>query len=761
VGGQLFAEEKIVSGKFVVTLSPEAKQKTWIVAALEQNIYNDLSGYERMVAFNKVPEKEKTCKNRNIDCILDLYKKLQVDALMYGSVDNSDINYEIYDIQNKFLIGTGSIDIGSNSSLLKLRMGAFNAFKPFIEKGGILDKRQYAAATEEESGPTNDLFVKNTSIKQLKIRVVIALAIFTAFPYLFSFFGKPRKNPERSRIIVRWFYPFLLVCFSILGSIYYIESHNISGINNTILNQLLEQQWIITGLGGVAWGFFIIINYKLVMPHLQGIERIKPSNLFPLLKSCLLTLIIKTLIYLTLYILFFYAVFYITPIFSIGQETTVLLVFPLAGLYIFYWSGLMLDVFSLSIDVKLAGENLHFKNVWNTTVRKYLIAYLKRNGVSLKKRFVNNLVFLSGKNKGVVCYGGGFSKPRITINKELIKYALGDIDEFNPQETGIFARKIFQPVIRQNSVLQILPVMSFPDSEKKTFKPKHDSKRRGALDNMRDFLKSDLPLQNKKYNSKIENILQGIVLPKLEGVDDFPSLMSDNYDEMQIVEQLLQENSIGYDPYDEEAEIDDSSEKDKDFLFGALLHKAGTLLRHEDVFSTIYLYFHKEKGEKKKSYNFPYSKYFATVADTFVVLNFGLNHLLQHLYYQATDNASPLTTKGIPSGMLKSQDEILTDAKLALDQRPFKTMRTDELERIAWLSRFCQEPIDGNQDLRSKSGLIFKGSIALLLVYYLSLSAFNAYKYHPFYLNTIEKEKQEIAEAIRVEQEKERNEKHD
>ena len=133
-GGRLLAEEKVVTGTFVVSFTAEGKQKAWIVNALEQNIYNDLSGYARIVPFSKVIDEDQICADRDIDCILEIYKALDVDALMLGTVDDSDIDYEIYDIQNKFLVNTGSIEIGSGSSLLKLRMGAFKAFKSFIEK---------------------------------------------------------------------------------------------------------------------------------------------------------------------------------------------------------------------------------------------------------------------------------------------------------------------------------------------------------------------------------------------------------------------------------------------------------------------------------------------------------------------------------------------------------------------------------------------------------------------------------------------------
>jgi len=68
IGGVAFAEEKIVTGKFVVSFTAKANQKAWIVNALEQNIYNDLSGYGRIVPVNKVTDENKRCKHRSVQC---------------------------------------------------------------------------------------------------------------------------------------------------------------------------------------------------------------------------------------------------------------------------------------------------------------------------------------------------------------------------------------------------------------------------------------------------------------------------------------------------------------------------------------------------------------------------------------------------------------------------------------------------------------------------------------------------------------------
>jgi len=216
---------------------------------------------------------------------------------------------------------------------------------------------------------------------------------------------------------------------------------------------------------------------------------------------------------------------------------------------------------------------------------------------------------------------------------------------------------------------------------------------------------------------------------------------------MQIVEELLLEYSRGSDPYDEDAEIDDSSEQDKDFLFGALLHKFGGLLRREYVFSTIYLYFRYKKGVKRRSYNFLFSKYFSVVADTFVVLNFGLNHLMQFLYYEATNNMSHLTSKGMANTMLEIQDEILTKStEISLERGP-ANIQTNELDRIIWLSRFCQDPIQIKEPSNHRTRKLLIGSVSIGATYLVSLVFLNSYNYHPTYVAIIEKEKQEIAEA--------------
>jgi hypothetical protein len=537
-----------------------------------------------------------------------------------------------------------------------------------------------------------------------------------------------------------------------------LETTGSGSIPEIVSGLFYGYHWILAGIGGIVWGYFLIINIEIITPHLQGLERIAPNNLSPLLRSYFVTLAIKTLIIATFYLGLFYGVLRLGYLFSMNQEAIAVFLFPLAGLYIFYWLALMLDVFSMSLDVRLSGKNLDFNNVWSIHIRRYFISNLKRNGVTLNKRLVNDIVFLPGVNKGVVCYGGGFSRPRITIEEELIRYALGIIDESDTEDTVDFDQEYIEPVLRQNSVFQIIANLSREGSKRKLFKSRHDRKRVRNLEKLQHLYERDLAFKTFNRKDQIENVMQGMILPKLGEDDDHPSLMPDNLDDMHVVEELLLEYSMRKDPFDEDAEVDDASEQDKDFLFGAILHKFGGLLRHDDIFSTIFLYFSRKTNAKERTYNFAFSRYFAVVADTFVVLNFGLKQLVQHLYFQATSETSHLAMKGQTSCVLKSHDEILTSSKELADQRKPGLVHTDELDRIAWLSSFFHGSSEIQRQIGTQTERYFKWAVSLGAIYFVSLVLINSYNYHPRYVEIIEKEKQEIAEAIKNEQENERKE---
>ena len=109
--------------------------------------------------------------------------------------------------------------------------------------------------------------------------------------------------------------------------------------------------------------------------------------------------------------------------------------------------------------------------------------------------------------------------------------------------------------------------------------------------------------------------------------------------------------------------------------------------------------------------------------------------------------------------MLLSQDRILTNTKILMENEKPKSMQTDEFDRIVWLSRFCQEPIDKQKQPKTRASQLIRWSIVLGVIYLMSSIVIDAYNYHPRYLEILEKEKHEIAQAIKDQQEKDQQEK--
>ena len=332
---------------------------------------------------------------------------------------------------------------------------------------------------------------------------------------------------------------------------------------------------------------------------------------------------------------------------------------------------------------------------------------------------------------------GFLSQPRIVVGIDLIKEALGD----NDNTIKLYQRK----EIDQSQVSQFIPHIFPSINEPK--RPAGKRRRSAIFLALNALFNYSLNKDHDNCNLGQDSVMKGVVIPKFEGHEDLPSLMSDNLDDMSIVDALMQEDSAKSDPFDEDAEIDDSSENDKDFLFGLLIHKFGELLRYDHVFSTFYLYFFAGGKKEKLGYRFPLAKYFSRVADTFVVVHFGLYHFMQYLHMCATDQKSYLTTRATSNILLESQNIVLLDTREAVEQRQEKINRCDYFDRLVWLSNFCDETIVVKKNILLQKGA--KVMIVAMGLYFLVATLVAAYNYQFEYQSIIENERREIAEMMK------------
>ena len=768
-------ENELATGTFVVSLAGEDGQRPWVVKALEQNIYNDLSGYARFVAVQKATNEAELCPRRKVGCMLELYALRDIDALLLGHVDRSRIEFAVYDVRNRYLVNTGSVKIGSNATLLDLRLGAFKAFKIFIEKGGILDDRADSVAATDiaptEATADDDVStVAGTDVAgtpaaaarlfpptaEFRRQLLVALAGLVFLPFLLATFGRPLTHPDRPRFVLRWCLPFMAVSLALIGLQYWMEVNGGGNVVTEALRIFDDSYWILAGLGGALWGSFLVVNFRLIVPHLAGVERIEKENLLRLLRSCLVTMSIKTAMVAFFYAAVFLTVLELGAVFSYSRDAAVLIVFPLTGLFVVYWMALLLDVFAMSNDVKLAGKRFVVNSEWNLKVRKYFTACLKRNGITLDDRLVDELAFIAGQHEGVVSYRGGFGRPRIAIQTEMLIFALGDIDETDPGEAiERYYDEREDVELRQHGVFRIAGGAAKGGGKLGFFRGRADKRRAALLEETQARLQRALDA-NRANRGAIagSGLAAGVVRPPTGSA--VPALLANGPRDVDVMDGLFEDYAMRHRHDADEAEVDDSSEFDRDFLFGALLHHCGSVLRYDTIGTTIRLYFARMKNIREGRYGYPFSKHFALVADTFVVLNFGLNHLIQYLFYRLTKDTSFLTTKGVPGYMLENQAQILANAKTMIGKRKPPLIRTDELDRIAWLSRFTGEAIHRNPAALARRRRVLSLSVTGILASLAFLLIFQAYDYHPTYLEIIETEQRQIDEALEARRENER-----
>ena len=97
---------------------------------------------------------------------------------------------------------------------------------------------------------------------------------------------------------------------------------------------------------------------------------------------------------------------------------------------------------------------------------------------------------------------------------------------------------------------------------------------------------------------------------------------------------------------------------------------------------------------------------------------------------------------------------ILTEISNFPEDSKKKFFKSDEISRIIWLSKFCQETIEDEKAPQIRK--IKNGLVAISAMGFMIAVLIHSYNYHPEYLEIIETERQEIEEAKEKAKEKER-----
>jgi hypothetical protein len=714
-------------GRFVLHLESDSQLSLWVAKAFQWNIHQDLSQFKRLEIFNSQEFQRIKCPPSNSTCYYQLMRENDIDAFLIGRVSRDKISYKIYDTFRRIKVADGNYNISKGTSPISIRLETIQAFKPYLEKGGLIDQK---ALYQSQSTAKNE---DSLSASGSTLSIIFGLFVFLLListPIIFLFMQKELKqNPSYKRTLnltIR-FSAVGLLCLLILVTLFVLNALKIYTIEHFIdATKPIHNLFYI--MGGSLWGILILVNFRFVIPHLTGIESIKSRTLFSYFKSWNIISYLKLTALTLIYGAICLVLWWFAKNFGLGFKQNLYLFIPLCSLYLFFWTAIMLECLSLDIDERYCAKP--YKNhAWHIALKKYFIGYLKRHSISIDKGLIDRIDFTIGDHKldQVFSYGSYLFRPRIILSEDLVKKALGQ----RPYQQF----ENLDPVLKDS-----------PSGQLKPFRKNKNIavKRKGFIQKWLFALRStpypdrEVQLEKKELNHKnqlgeFENSREmiGVVTPILSNVQkgSIP-LIADDKEDLNIVNELLSEHKGPKTINPEDIEIDDTDPRDCDFLFGVILREVGTILRNDHILSTLskcYVLFpSKSKPSKKRSIPF-IKKHYSRIQDSFTVFNQGAEHLMQYYYFLYTNKNDHLTRRG--NRKERNLIHIETINQLAkIKERVDVGQLLFIKKKMLWLSRFTESPIITQGQItfnKMFKNAALAGSFFMILIYLAHSIAYN------------------------------------
>jgi hypothetical protein len=328
----------------------------------------------------------------------------------------------------------------------------------------------------------------------------------------------------------------------------------------------------------------------------------------------------------------------------------------------------------------------------------------------------------------VISYGGGFARPRILVGERVREEALGGL----PEESELPDRTVNPDELPLGL---LVPASGSGD---------HDDARAAAVERLRRRLGAAPP---RPRGSTPRVLGQGATLlgwvlpqPSEEGIP----LIANTREDYEVVRRLLTQHYAAFERNSDDDEVDDTDPTQKDFLFGALLREAGTLLRRDSLFATIWyglaLAWPRSSFVYRLFIRPPIALYdrllsgpAARVADGYVALNHGLHHLIQYLCFLRGEAAEELTARASPPRLSQRSHQLLQRLKEPARGDERGALRATPRNRLRWLAQLFYPLGAPRRAARWAGGLAL--AVTLLLV---ALHAVrSAIAYHPSYLERL------------------------
>jgi hypothetical protein len=718
--------------RVVVDFVAEEPAAAWIAAAYEQNVYRDLAAFHRITLLDKRDARADNCPGREVDCLLDAYRDAGAEIVMLGRLAGNRLDYETYENWTGTLVSTGTYRRKPGTSLARLRQETLRAMGPFFASGGLLEQRRFLLAGPRGS-PAGRALIGGTTDLGARLALFL-LILLLVLPYAATRLVAGREAFRQMRgASWRWTGVLLLAASALLVAV------SIPGLA-AFWRATPAAEWlgrrgglVVAVAGGLSWGWLTLLLFRIVLPRLHGIERIRHGNLGFLLEAWLYSTVLRTVPVAAVAVPLGWGV--VAAGNALGTDPRLLwtLILPLAGLLAAFLLVSLVDNLSLLLDRLLVDGPASTENPWHPAIKRYFLGYLRRSGIQIEQRLLDRALFLPGDTSGVVIYGGALSPPRILVDPALLDIALGQVEEDT------------EPPPRPVELDDWTAGTLLPSEEPSEAKVEQRARQRRVARRL-----------EKKRRRQKKPLLRRYARPRLIGqnetllgtiaplpVDETVPLIADDREDFGVVRELLTDHYAAFERSSYEEEYDDTDPTQKDFLFGALLRAMGDVQRRDAPLSTLVLTataaLERSPSLLRRAGRFfgdlaarLTSRYPAMLADAHAALNLGRDALIQYLYLLATADESLLTARADVPTLHRTSSEILKRiAAGEPDRQDRQRLRATVRNRLVWLSRFFYTPIpeERGRALRYAAMSVIAALIAAVVSWEIAL----AIDYAPVY----------------------------
>jgi hypothetical protein len=698
-----------VAANVVIDLAPAPGVPAWFASSFEQTITRELAGFERLGTVAKQDVALGAC-GADRECRLHTYRGAGVDIVLFGSVTDDTIEYELFQTWTPARLDTGTIAIGRHLSLVALEHATRDAFHVVLKHGGLLDQKPYlperrsredqddqrdreAVAREPTTASTAD-----AAWSARAIEILLTVLALLVLPFALALLGgEPPANIVAMRSARR--VPLVIA----------VGAAAVLALDPRRIGELVTA-WapLVAGIGGLGWGAFLVFVVRTAFPPLDGLERVPQRELGRFLSTWCLAALERLAVLAVGNAPLVVLVAWLGASLAIAPQWIYLVLAPAVVWLARLWFASWVECLAARLDRRIVDGPASPDNPWSREISDYLMGYVRRTGWDLDPRLLAKVVFLPGEQiDGVVSYGGGATHVRIVIDRELLVMAMGPLLDDKTDE---------KPARWPDWTIASIGLSSGGRSPSAAPSP-HDFRGRKQ--------KPSYPGVQRKPLGQAATLL-GYVTP---APGQLVPLISDSPQDLAIVRELLSEHYPWFAP-DPDEEHDATDPTDKDLLFGALVHELGAVRHNETQLQALRLVLGRRVARLT-------SRVRARLADSYAALNFARHHLIQYLYYSWTKQTDLLTARARPARLHDVSTRILAEVA-APGARPPRAIRA----RLTWLSQLFAEPIVDRRGVLAIRVAV--GAVIAALLVAAGIAVKRSSAYHPIYVERMSAQERDL-----------------